>query len=205
MRQIAFLFLTVVLVMGITACGGDTTVPQAVDTPIPADTPAPAGAEIPPLTQTVTSTNNGVTVSYPEGWLDPIADVGVFLFNNSQGQEIMNFMRSRPGGMAFQINSQPGSSSRTPEETFDFSFSPLVSSMGMTLSDTETITLDGVEIIKATAANTSSGSELGLYLALKPTSDGGFATFIVYLPPDEIEAQTPLIEAILATVDVAAS
>ncbi len=215
MRSITLLLVALVLVMSMTACGGDatpTTAPvdtaaPAADTPAPVDTPvaeAPAAGDVPALSQTVTSSNNNVTVSYPDGWLDPVATVGVFLYNNADGQSTMNFMRARPGGMAFQINSQPNSSNRTPEELFDFTFSPLASGLGMTLSDPETITLGGVEVLKATAANTSAGSELGLYVALKPTSDGNFATFVVYLPPDEIEAQTPLIEAILASVDVTA-
>jgi hypothetical protein len=197
-----FTVLGVVLLMiTLAACGGDTT----TATPAPVETPvveAPAASDLPALTETVTSTTNNVTVSYPAGWLEPVADVGVFLYNNAEGQSILNFMRARPGGMAFQINSQPNSSDRTPAELFEFTFSPLVSGLGMTLPEPETMTIDGVEVLHATAANTSAGSELGLFLALKPTSDGGFATFIVYLPPDEIDTQTPLIEAILATVDV---
>lgn len=201
MRYLNLIVIVLVLIMTVTACGGDAT------TPAPAETPAaeaPVASDLPALTQTVTSGNH-VTVSYPDGWLDPISDIGVFLYNNKDGQDILSFMRARPGGLAFQINSQPGSSQRTPTELFEFTFSPLVEGLGMTLSEPETITLDGVEILKTTATNVNAGSNLGLYLALKPASDGGFATFVVYLSPDEIEAQTPLIEAILSTVDVTAS
>lgn len=187
------------LIVTLTACGGGTTTTPASDTPsIPTPTDVPAEPEapaLPELSETVTS-ENGVSVSYPSGWLDPIATIGVFLYNNDDGQAMMNFMRGRVGGMAFQINAQPGSSERTPDELFDFSFNGLISGLGITPGAKETMTLGGVEIIKSVSANTNAGSEIALYTALKPVGDE-FVTFIVYLHPNDVEAQTPLIEAIL--------
>jgi hypothetical protein len=201
-NRLVLLLASILLIVILTACGGGTPAATTapVNTPPPADTPTPA---LPALSQSVTSSNNGVTVAYPEGWLEPIATVGVFLFNNTDGQRTIDFMRGRPGGLAFQINTQPNSGQRTPDEAFDFTFNPLVSGMGVTLSEKQTVTIGGTEVIKATGANTTTASEIGLYVALKPVGEG-FITFVVYLHPDEIEAQTPLIEAILASVSVTA-
>lgn len=197
MRKTGLLLITVFLMIGLTACGGGT--PAA--TSAPANTPVPdepATPTLPALSQSVTS-ETGVTVNYPDGWLDPIATIGVFLYNNADGQATMSFLRARPGGLAFQINTQPGASGQTEEELFDFTFSPLAAGMGITLGEKEKVTLGDVVAIKATGANTDAASQIAIYTALKPVSEG-YVTFVVYLHPDEIEAQTPLIEAILATV-----
>ena len=208
MRQVVSLALCVLLLIILAACGGSTP----ASTTAPADTPAaqspteaaqpPAESETPALNQTVTS-GNGVTVSYPDGWLDPLADIGVFLYNNADGQNIMNFMRGRPGGMAYQINWQPNNSDMSLEEAFDFFLGPFYSSLSRTPGELQTFTLDGVEAIKATSADTGAATSLGLYTALKPADDG-FITFITYLDPSEIEMHTPLIEAILASTSYAA-
>ncbi|MBE2272262.1 MAG: hypothetical protein IAE80_28765 [Anaerolinea sp.] len=201
--RIRLLFVSVLLLtlfVTLTACGGSAASPTATSapaaTPVPVEPTAPA---LPTLDQTVTS-ENGVSVSYPSGWLDPVATIGIFLYNNADGQATMNFMRARVGGMAFQINMQPNSSERTPDELFDFTFNGLITGLSITPAAKETITLDGVEIIKSVSANTTAGSEIALYTALKPVEDG-FVTFIVYLHPNDVEAQTPLIEAMLASSD----
>ena len=202
MRKTGLFIVFILIMIGLTACGGSaapaTSVPPT-SPPAPTDPPTPA---LPALSQSVTS-DNGVTVSYPDGWLDPVATIGVFLYNNADGQATINFMRARAGGMAFQINSQPGSSERTPEELFDFSFEPLASGMGITLGEQETFTLGDAEVIKATGANTDAASQIAIYTALKPVGED-FVTFVVYLHPDEIEAQTPLLEAILESVSYTA-
>lgn len=192
------LLISLILILLLAACGGGT--PAATAPTAPADTPAaqaPAEPETPALTQSVTS-NDGVTVSYPDGWLDPVATVGVFLYNNADGQNIMNFMRGRPGGLAFQIGWQPNNDNLSLEDAFDFFLGPFYASLSRTPGELETFTAGGVEAIKATSADTGAATSLGLYTALKPADDG-FITFIAYLDPNEIEAQTPLIEAILAS------
>lgn len=199
--------LSTLLVLVLAACGGTapTNTPDA-SSPTEAATQAaqaPAEPEIPPLSQTVTSTTDGVTVSYPDGWLDPLATVGVFLYNNADGQNIMNFMRGRPGGMAFQIGWQPNNTGMSLEEAFDFFLNPFYASLSKTPGELQTFTVDGVEAIKATVADTGAATSLGLYTALKPADDG-FITFIAYLDPAEIEQNTPLIEAILASASHAA-
>jgi len=197
MRKTGLLLIIILLVSGLTACGGGT--PPA--TSVPANTPVPdvpVAPTLPALSQSVTS-QNGVSVNYPDGWLDPIATIGVFLYNNADGQATMSFLRARPGGLAFQINSQPGSSGQTEEELFDFTFSPLAEGMGITLGEKEKIAFGDVVAIKAIGANNSAASQIAIYTALKPAGEDGYVTFVVYLHPDEIEAQTPLIEAILAT------
>lgn len=197
-------FVILLALVSLAACGGGAPAADSPTSGVPTDplveAPPPSepqAAALPELTETVTS-ENGVTVRYPAGWLDPIATIGVFLYNNADGQSIMNFMRARAGGLAFQINTQPNSTDRTPAELFEFTFSPLATGLGITLSAPETVTIDGVEVLRATGANTNAGSEIGLYVALKPVGEQ-FITCVVYLSPDEIAAQTPLIEAILAT------
>lgn len=199
MRRTGLLFLSILLIAALAACGGGTPTPAAPaggDSPPPAEPAAPA---LPALSQSVTS-NNGVTVSYPEGWLDPVATVGVFLYNNADGQSTMNFMRSRPGGLAFQINVQPNSSNQTPEEFFDFMFGNLASGMSITLGEKQAVTLGDVEGLKASGANADAASRIAIFVAIKPVSDAAYATMVVYLEPDEIETHTPLMEAILASV-----
>lgn len=199
MRRTGMLFLSILLIAALAACGGGTPTPAAPaggDSPPPAEPAAPA---LPALSQSVTS-NNGVSVSYPEGWLDPVATVGVFLYNNADGQSTMNFMRSRPGGLAFQINVQPNSTNQTPEEFFDFMFGNLASGMGITLGEKQAVTLGDVAGLKASGANTDAASEIAIFVAIKPVSDAAYATMVVYLEPDEIETHTPLMEAILASV-----
>lgn len=190
------------LVVTLTSCGGSPTpAPDAATAPTdaPVEPEAPA---LPTLSETVTS-DNGVSVSYPSGWLDPIATIGVFLINNADGQATLDFMRARVGGMAFQINMQPNSSGGTADELFDFSFNPLITGLGITPGAKETITLGGVEIIKSVSVNATAGSEIALYTALKPVGDD-FVTFVVYLHPNDVEAQTPLIEAILESANYTA-
>ncbi len=198
MRKPGLLLLSILLVIGVAGCGGT----PASSTSAPADTPVPDEPALPALSQSVTS-SDGVTVSYPDGWKDPIATVGVFLFNNADGEATLNFLRSRPGGLAFQINLQPGTTVPTATELFDFSFNGLASGIGITLGEKQTLTLGDAEIIKATGANTDAASQIGMYVALKPVSQG-YVTFAVFLAPDEIEAQTPLIEAILSSVTYSA-
>lgn len=187
------------LVVTLTSCGGSPTpTPDAAVAP----TDAPVEPEVPALSETITS-DNGVTVNYPSGWLDPIATIGVFLINNADGQATLDFMRARVGGMAFQINMQPNSSGGTADELFDFSFNPLITGLGITPGAKETITLGGVEIIKSVSVNATAGSEIALYTALKPVGDD-FVTFVVYLHPNDVEAQTPLIEMILESASYTA-
>lgn len=202
MRRTGLLFLSMLLVAALAACGGGTPTPAAPaggDSPPPA---APVAPALPALSQSVTS-NNGVSVSYPEGWLDPVATVGVFLYNNADGQSTMNFMRSRPGGLAFQINVQPNSSNQTPEEFFDFMFGNLASGMSITLGEKQAVTLGDAAGLKASGANTDAASRIAIFVAIKPVSDTHYATMVVYLEPDEIETHTPLMEAILASVTYA--
>ncbi len=91
----------------------------------------------------------------------------------------------------------------TADELFDFSFNPLITGLGITPGAKETITLGGVEVIKSVSVNATAGSEIALYTALKPVGDD-FVTFVVYLHPNDVEAQTPLIEAILESANYTA-
>ncbi len=190
----------VLIVLLLAACGGEPVTDAPASTTGPTEPPAaeaPAEPEVPALAKSVTS-SDGVTVNYPDGWLDPAATVGVFLYNNTDGQNIMSFMRGRPGGMAFQIGWQPNNDELSLQDAYTFFFSPLIANMGVTMNEPETFMLGDVEAIKAIGANTAAGSSLGLYTALKPVDDGGFITFVVYLDPSELDAHTTVIEAILA-------
>ncbi len=84
------------LVVSLTSCGGSPT-PAPDTATAPTDVPVePEAPALPTLSETVTS-DNGVSVSYPSGWLDPIATIGVFLINNADGQATLDFMRARVG------------------------------------------------------------------------------------------------------------
>ncbi|MCC7207168.1 MAG: hypothetical protein IT323_07680 [Anaerolineae bacterium] len=193
----------VAVILLVSACGGGgsattaPTPPAPETTAAPTDVPAPATPE---LSESVTS-KNGVTVSYPSGWPAPIADVGVFLFNSTNAQTgAFSLFRMGDGQLAFQINAQANASNRTPEDLFKFSFEGLATSLGMTLPAPERLKVDDVDALKAT----TTGDAMGIYYALLPTGDEmyPFATFVAFANPNELEANIPLFEAMLATVKV---
>lgn len=192
-----------VIILTVSACGGGgattaPTQPSAPDaTTAPTDAPA---ASAPTLSETVTSTN-GVTVSYPSGWPAPIAEVGVFLFNSANAQTgAFSLFRMGEGQIALQINAQANTANKTPEDLFKFSFEGMASSLSMTLPAAETLKVGDVDALKAT----TKSDAMGIYYALLPTGDTTYpyATFVAFANPNELEANIPLFEAMLATVAV---
>jgi hypothetical protein len=104
-------------VLGPPAPGNVGGVPSASPTLTPAPTattePSPSPASAPPLTQTFTSTQHGISLSYPEGWIakvatEPWTDAGVrfdesyrdFLYDPILTDHLFLSMASQPIGDA---------------------------------------------------------------------------------------------------------
>jgi len=189
MHRALTLSIAFILLITATSCGGSS---GATSTPQP--TSAPTQPALPTLSQSVTS-KNGVTVRYPDGWQPPIAQIGVFLYNSKDAESAVTLQRMSAGSIYFQINTQP-QNGKTPGESFDFSFSGLAQGLKITLGAKQTIKLNNAEVVKATGASQT----MGLYVALLPGDAENYITAAIYTQPQELESQTPLIEAILATV-----
>jgi hypothetical protein len=198
MRRVLSTATIIAVLIIMAGCGGGTQTtpaPSVPDSPPPAADAPSSAADLPELTESTTS-NNGVTVRYPAGWEEPISTVGVFLYNNSGAQTALALLRFREGQLAFQINAQPVSTQRNFEEAFNFHFGSLASGVNITLSTPEAITVGEAPALRATG----SSDAMGMYLALIQVSEGWYITFVAYTNPAELEAQTPLIEAVMNTV-----
>jgi hypothetical protein len=204
MQRVPSWIVLLVVALMISACGGGSATTAPTQASAPEATTAPTdsqAASAPDLSETVTSTN-GVTVSYPSGWPSPFAEVGVFLYNSTGAQTgAFTLFRMGEGQIAFQISAQANSANKTPEELFKFAFEGMASSLGMTLPAPESLKVGDMDVLKAT----TTSDAMAIYYALVPTSDETYpyAMFLAFVHTNELDANTALIEAMLATVKVA--
>lgn len=157
-------------------------------------TTPPEAATLPELTQSTTS-DDGVTVRYPDGWMPPITKIGIFVYNSKEAETGVTLLSMPKGSLYIQIGKQPFAG-KTLSEVFDFAYSQMPQMLKLTLGEKQNTKVGSVDVFKAVG----KGEKIALYAAVLPGDDESYLSYSVYVHPDELEAQTPLIEAILATV-----
>jgi hypothetical protein len=178
-RKLLVIMLALLTALLLAACGGDSA-----DTDANADNGSNAepAAETAPeegvtLSESVTS-SDGITVSYPAGWEDPIADIGIFVYNNASAASGIISSRMDEGNIYVQISKTP--MNREPAEQLAFSLSNLDVELGET-TDIE----NGV-------MTTGTGENIEILGAVVPVDDNTAIIFVGYTHPGELEANRDL-------------
>jgi predicted small secreted protein len=174
-RKSALIMLALLTALFLAACGGDNAGTDA-GADSGSDT-EPAAEESVTLSESVTS-NDGITVSYPAGWEDPIADIGIFVYNNASAASGIMTSRMDEGNIYVQISKTP--MNREPAEQLEFSLSNLAVETGET-TDIE----NGV-------MTTGTGENIAILGAVITVTDDTGIVFVGYSNPAELEANRDL-------------
>jgi hypothetical protein len=169
------IILTLLIAMLLAACGGDTA---TTDTDSDSGSDAePAAEESVNLSESVTS-SDGITVSYPSGWEEPIADIGIFVYNNASAASGIMTSRMNEGNVYVQISKTP--MTREPAEQLSFSLSNLDVELG-----------DTTDIENGVMA-TGTGENIAILGAVITVTDDTGIIFVGYSNPAELEANRDL-------------
>ena len=169
-RKLLLIMLALLTALFLVACGGDNAgTDNGADSGSNAE---PAAEEEVALSESVTS-NDGITVSYPAGWEEPIADLGIFVYNNASAASGIISSRMDAGNIYVQISQTP--MNREPAEQLAFSLSNLDVELGETTE------------IENGVMTTGTGENIEILGAVVPVDDNTAIIFVGYTHPGELE------------------